>query len=77
MPGVAPITNGESDEDHEGDEDNDDSSDEEIAAINRLGRTHRSHAMKLSQERIMVKCACLWRTIILSSLSKTLFPSSQ
>lgn len=31
----------------------------------------------LSQRRTLMKCACLWRSIILSSLGKTLYPYSQ
>ena len=37
-----------------------------------------SYAIKMSQEeRIVMKWAGLWRTIILSSLGKTLYPYSQ
>ena len=67
--GVAP--NGDSDED------SDSGSDEEIPAHDTLGRIHHGHAKGLSQQQTITKCAGLWRTIILSSLGKTLFPYSQ
>lgn len=34
-------------------------------------------AIKLAHERFYLKCAGLWRTIILSSLGKTLYPYSR
>lgn len=61
MHDLAPVTNGGSDED---------------IAHDKLRRT--KNRMKMSQEeRIFMKWAGLWRTIILSSLSKTLYPYSQ
>lgn len=39
-------------------------------------RTHSGYTTELLNERI-TKCAALWRTIILSSLGKTLYPYCQ
>ena len=61
MHDLAPVTNGGSDED---------------IAHDILRRT--KNRMKMSQEeRIFMKWAGLWRTIILSCLGKTLYPYSQ
>lgn len=69
MQGIAP--NGDSDEDTNG------SSNEDIAAHGTLGRINHGPAKRLSQAQIIMKCAGLWRTLILSSLGKTLFPYSK
>lgn len=62
MHDVAPVTNG--------------GRDENTLAHNKMGRMN--HAMRMSQEqRVFKKWAGLWRTIILSSLGKTLYPYCQ
>lgn len=61
--GVAPIT--------------DKDSDQQIPAPGKLGKIHNAHVMKLSQQQVFMKCAGLWRTIVLSSLGQTLYPYSQ
>lgn len=49
----------------------------EIRTLEQQGRLYDASVMKSSEKRIMMKCAGLWRTIILSSLGKTLYPYSQ
>ena len=62
MHDVAPVTTG--------------GSNEEITGPDRLGRKH--YTTKATQEKVlMMKWAGLWRTIVLSSLGKTLYPYSQ
>lgn len=61
--GIAPITNK--------------GSNQKIPALGELGRIDNAHAMKLSQQQSFMKCAGLWRTIVLSSLGQTLYPYSQ
>lgn len=51
--------------------------DDEIAVHDRLGRINNGDAMRSSRERIIIKCAGLWRTITLSSLGKTFYPYSR
>ena len=63
VPGVAPNTNKDSDQ--------------QIPAFGKLGRIHNAHVMKLSRQQVFVKCAGLWRTIVLSSLGQPLYPYSQ
>lgn len=69
--------NEDEDTDCSSDEDSDGGNDEEITAHDRLVRKNRGRTAKLLQQRITMKCAGLWRTIILSSMSKTLYPYSQ
>lgn len=64
--GVAPAATSSIDEDP---------LDEEVLAQERLGSLN---PMKLpNNEQTFMKCARLWRTIVLSSLGKTLYPYSR
>lgn len=72
MPAVAVgFTVGNSDEDADCD------SDAEMLIHGRLRRINYSRATWLLQDQILKKSAGFWRTIILSSLSKTLYPYAQ
>lgn len=62
MHDVAPVTNG--------------GSDEESTGVDKVGRMR--YRTKATQEKVlMMKWACLWRSIVLSSLGQTLYPYSQ
>lgn len=79
MNAIAIDGDGDEDEDTDfgSDEDTDGGIDEEITAHDKLVRKNHGRKTKFSQERITIKCAGLWRTIILSSLGKILYPHSQ
>lgn len=48
-----------------------------LPAHDLLGFVHNTISMRLASEPGFLKCVSLWRTIILSSLGKTLYPYSQ